>query len=438
MGKASKLVLSLIVVLAGILPTITSTASEEDGGWSGPSPLLEDQIFVIGPPRIDMGESGYAIAAWEKGEPKFCFEACHPNPSKAQIAIREPGSPAFGEEQNIAPGDTHGLEFGIAEDEDLAFFVWHTRKVGIQYRTHSPIVGFGPIQTLADSAKRFSFDIAHDGTAAVSWQENGGPVVSLRAPGGSFETPVPAPLDGIDQLSVAAEGGVAVVDEDDTVDSLEPLAASTMEPGQQSFGPREEIDRLRGFVSWPRIQMADDGTVAVLGDIEKRGDFQIRASVRPPGGAFGPATDITGDLSGSFPEVDADATGRMIVVWQRYRGSHTPRLTAYSDGSGWAPSEPISDDRAGFSWIDVAPAGQTIVGIEGLDDRKFTDALAVTSDDDLAFEDPRLIDRRSARNALVQHDVAISSSGEAVAVWADGLYGRRTQIFVSSLAPSPR
>ena len=419
----------------GILVVVAPVNAGDSPTWSDPQPLLPDDIPVSFP-RVDLGQEGYAVSAWAKGKPAFCTTRCHPESSRVQVAVRMPENAEFDSPRRVGPGDTRGVEFGIAEDENTAVLVWQQRKQGILTRTHSPDTGFSPIEALTDSPRNFSFDIAHDGTAAVSWHDEGETVAVVRPSGGSFGSELSVPLDDEDGVSVAAGGGVAVVDDDDTVDSTELLDVSVLEPGQSGFGPPEQVPGLRGLVSWPRIQMAEDGTVAVLGDVEREGNFQIKTGVRPPGGEFGSAIDITEERMGSFPEVDADSTGRIVAVWQHYRRGKavTPRASSYSTGSGWAPSERIAEPKSGLSHIDMSPSGRTIAGVDNLSPDPFIDALAVISDPEIAFGAPQVILENAARSALVQHDVAIADTGEAIAIWAETPYGGRSQIFVSTLA----
>ena len=412
--------IALLVVAIGAAGAGTAGA----GGpatWTEPASLDAEKHFMRSSPQVDLGDEGYAVVGWDRGfEPISPAErrkrgsAPNPEPLRSMVSVRLSSEETFSTPERIAPGRNSNLRFGVAEDEGISVLAWHRQNVGIQARTHSPETGFGPVQTIAEDAKPyFNFDVARDGSAVLAWRQGGKLRLSFRAPGGDFSEPELGPMKNAWFVSAAVDGGAALGI------GRNRISASVREPGESSFSEPDVIPGIRGIVAGPRIQLSDDGTTAILGDVEDRGDFSILASVRPPGGEFGEAESITGSRDGSFPEVDSDASGRIIAVWTRYgHGGHavSPKVSVY-DG-GWSAPGFVASPAASYSSLDVAPSGVSIVGVDGLEDLPFTDVLASVSNDAIEFAGSEEIEPHAARNELVLHDAAINDAGEAVSVWA--------------------
>jgi hypothetical protein len=435
-GKGSGMGAIAILALAIGAAGAGTAGAGDPAQWTEPARLDPGKHFLRSSPQVDLGDEGYAVAGWDRG-----FEPISPAERRKRglppaldrpqsiVAVRLPSEEAFSTPDRIAPGRTSNLRFGVAEDEGVAVLVWHRDGVGIQARTHSPETGFGPIQTIADDAKPyFNFDIARDGSAVLAWRQGGKLRLSFREPGGDFSEPELGPMKNAWVVSAAVNGGVALGI------GRNRISASVREPGESDFSEEQVIPGISGIVSGPHIQLADDGTAAVLGDVEDHGKFAILASTRPPGGEFGDAESITANRNGSFPEMDSDASGRIIAVWTRYsRMGHavSPKVSIH-DGD-WSEPEFVASPTASYSSLDVAPSGVSIVGVEGLSDLPYLDALASVSNDAIEFAGAEEIEMHSARNESIQHDVAVNDAGEAIAVWPSDPFDP-TRVLVASRA----
>ncbi len=424
-----------VVFVAVFLTGGLAAGAGDDSPWSDPEMLDPEEHELVRVPTVDLGTDGYAVAGWDRGYVPNEFDDAGARrghePLRSVVAVRLPSEEGFSDPGRVAPGRTTALEFGITEDEGAAVLAWHREGTGIQVRTHSPETGWSEVETVAEDAKpTFDFDLASDGSAVLAWRQGGQARLSFREPGGNFSEPEEAPMRNVWELSAASDGGVALAS------GRSRITASVREPGGASFSEPQEIPGIDGIVSYPRLQIAADGTTAVLGDVEDSGKFEILASVRPPGGEFGSPEAITGSKTGAFAEVDADSSGRIVAVWTRHaRFGRTvsPRVSVL-EGEVWSEPGFVAARTSGISSIDVAPSGRSIVGVEGLDSRRFSDALASTSDESIAFTGAEEIAAHQGDNALVQHDVAINDSGEAVSVWAtsdDGV----SRVMVSTRPP---
>lgn len=117
--------------------------------------------------------------------------------------------------------------------------------------------------------------------------------------------------------------------------------------------------------SQPRLAIDGSGTAVVVW----RALGSIHVATRPRGGEFGPATSLDPRVTqDDFPELAVSAAGHAVVVWERRIAPRTIRVIASvrPPGGGFGPARPISPPhrvRIELTFPELAP--QVAVGDDG-------------------------------------------------------------------------
>lgn len=181
----------------------------------------------------------------------------------------------------------------------------------------------------------YTVGLADDGTAVVVWRAFDGDrqvvTASTRAPDGTFGPAqiLSAPDEGAppDGLAVNRAGGAIV-----TWGSRGAIVASERGPGG-TFGPAFAVSGPEDQDAAPRgVELNDAGGAVITWQTGAR-PTQIRAAIRPPGGAFARITiGQVQQTGGSYvhPEGALDSRGNAAFVW---RGGNA-LLGAYRTAEG--------------------------------------------------------------------------------------------------------
>jgi hypothetical protein len=219
-----------------------------------------------------------------------------------------------------------------------------------------------------------------DGTAIVAFQratctlssereecEGGELMYSARPPGGGFSPPRAIPGDpGTVNLLVDPEigfdaSGNAIAVWDSRAGSIGQVRYSIRPAGGQ-FGPVQSIQGPEsGSDRAASVAVARDGRAVVTFIRSTEGKSEIWYAVRPPGGSFGvpkPMTDDPG--AGNIndgPEVRIDDLGGAIAIWSSVA---TVRYAVLSAGSGeFSSTQTI--EKGGSGELAMAPSGAAAV-----------------------------------------------------------------------------
>ncbi len=142
-----------------------------------------------------------------------------------------------------------------------------------------------------------------------------------------------------------------------TAFSLAPSAAAA--PQGPWLLPAINLSAAEQDAEEARIAVAPDGTATVVWERDNGTDSIIQASVRPPGGEFGPPEDLSAPGADSFaPEIAVGPDGRVTAVWVREVGANRVVQSATSaPGGGFAPPGDVSSPTGEASPPQVAIAG---------------------------------------------------------------------------------
>jgi hypothetical protein len=137
-----------------------------------------------------------------------------------------------------------------------------------------------------------------------------------------------------------------------------PFTAPQAVPGQPGAG---------GFVTGVQLAVDPAGRAVVTWKAEGS-TVGVRYALRPPAGAFGAATAMSGDpgsADAGRPAVAADGTGRVLAAWSSTDGSDTRlRYARAAPGAPFGPVQSLPDPPEGAGnqvAADLAPGGTGIV-----------------------------------------------------------------------------
>ncbi len=228
------------------------------------------------------------------------------------------------------------------------------------------------------------------GDAAAVWQGfngvNGIIQGSARAAGGSFDAPVDVSAGG----ATANSPQVALDPVGDAVAvwSRSGVAQAATRPAGGSFGAPVGLSAASTSVSDAHVAVDTAGDAIAVWRIFDGTNFIVQAAVRPAGGAFGAAVNLTADGHDAFaPDVAMDPAGDAVVVWFRYNGT-SQVIQAAARPAGGSFSSPVDVSQN-------APAGSFFPHV-AMD--QAGDAVAVWY-------------RSNGSNNIVQASVAPAASG---------------------------
>ena len=252
----------------------------------------------------------------------------------AHAVTRPAGAATFGPAQQIATGINPGLQMDVDFTRNGAILlVWGRgfgRGIGVVRKPaggqfeQQEIIGAG-----GDSPRG---SIGEDGTAAVTWHQQGQPAVVAVKPAGaaSWEGPtgLGAPVGPLSQPNVAVDAGgntLAIwIDEQRRINArLRPAGAG------QGFGPVDQLADLPGdaygteFFGPPQLAMDAAGNATLLfSQINGGGDpqtgWRLFSAYRPAGQAFGQPAAISPEGEHAVRARLAVAPdGTAIATWQQ-------------------------------------------------------------------------------------------------------------------------
>ena len=326
--------MKMIVVTAALASVLLGAAiSPASGAPQGPWVLPAVDISAAGESAFDhyvaTGPDGTTTAVWKRSDGSDVI---------VQAATRPPGG-SFGSPVDLsAPGqDADDPRLAVSPDGTVTV-VW-TRSDGIsavvQSATRLPGGPFGtPVDLSASGQSASNPDVATagDGTTTVAWQRSDGAnqivQAATRPPGGSFGIPVDLSPSGVSAFApdvAASSDGTTVV----CWTRSGQLETATRPPGG-SFGPGAFVSANTVELARTSVAVAPDGTTTAVWQGTVGSDSVIQSATRPPGGSFGPVSDLSAvgqDAAFSNPtsgrsQISTGPDGETTVVWTRSNGSN--------------------------------------------------------------------------------------------------------------------
>lgn|GEM_PF-2159252 len=264
-----------------------------------------------------------------------------------------------------------------------------------------------------------------NGDVAAVWVTAAGIVqLSVRPAGGLFEAPVNVSAAGAGNAHVAidAAGGVVVVWEIPAATPPSTVQAA-VRPAGQGFQPIQTLSTPGDEAREPQLAMDGAGNVVVVW-LKTAGIVQ--ASVRAAGGSFvGPftistLTPLPVEQAQQGPQVAIDPAGNATVVWTntnlRVRAVMR-RAGASFAGATFSTAANVFNGPLGVLGARVAmnPAGEAVAVWQTVQGGGNSTVNSASSFGGAAFGTMALVSPTGQN--LTSPQVALSQSGEAIAVW---------------------
>jgi hypothetical protein len=356
------------------------------GGFS--APLDVATIGTAAAPqglRLAVSPAGAIAIAWLQKDPSSLID---PNQFSVVASVRPAGG-GFSAPHVVSPSPlvagNNSSEPQLAIDEvGGVTAIWHYFDgTGSVIQTARRVAGgeFETPQTLtADADEAFSPDVAvaPDGDTVAVWSQLDGLdrriAESSRPAGGAFGAPLELSEAGgkafSPQVAIAPGGDVTVAWERVNSEGFSVIQAST---GTFAGGLGAPVDlSATGANAFdPSLAINSGGAATVVWKRFDGSNFVAQGSVRPAGGGFSPAVDLSaGGEDAVLPLVAMDAAGDGTAAWSRSDGANRivqaagydadpPTLRDLSIPSQTMVGVPVSFSVQPF---DVWPIASTIFG----------------------------------------------------------------------------
>ncbi len=196
-----------------------------------------------------------------------------------------------------------------------------------------------PVQTLSayglnSSVVQVGIDDA--GTATAAWSEAGALLVVRRPEAGKFVEPQSLATSGVSEASLdVASNGKAVIAFSGGMAGGE-LIVAVRNAANSDFGPPEVLvpEGDPSFVTGAEAKISESGRAVVVWTSDTTGEpTRIMGALSDPTGDFGSSDVIDSGANLQNPEVDVDATGRALAVWDHTAASVPDEIVAAAAGA---------------------------------------------------------------------------------------------------------
>jgi hypothetical protein len=332
-------------------------------------------------PEVAFDRFGDAIAAWHEFHGKDSVRA----------AFRPKGG-RFGASVQISKAGVAARNPQVAFDRSGdAFVLWNAndlsggRRQVVQVAMR-PVHGrFGnPVDLSVGNGQVGEPRLAVDGAgdAVALWRQcnnnvfgcdNGGTYIvraAIRPAGGRFGPPVSLSAAGNDaqDLQVAIDNSGGAVAVWDRFNGTSPAIESAQRPPGGTFGPTTDL--TTGALN-PQVAMDAAGDAIVGWEKDAANDKSIvQTAMRPAGGTFAAPQNITGPVTEANLALTMNSSGRAVTAWQGCPSGHIPC-------SRWVVRAAVRRPGASFTApVVVSPTRQDSL-FPGLAINAAGDALAI-------------------------------------------------------------
>jgi hypothetical protein len=295
------------------------------GGSFGPPVDLSGAGQHAGAQVVAMNPAGDAVVAWTRSDGTKL---------RVQASVRPAGG-SFQPAVELSLAGQHGQSPSVAIDDAGNAIVAWARSNGtntiIQASRRPAGQSFGPagdVSAAGQDAAGPSVVMNASGEAIVGWVRSDGTNSraqwSYRAQGGVFTTPqdlsaagqnAASPLFGIDD----AGNAVALWSRSN---GTNPIVQAATRPAGGTFGPGVDLSEPGQTANLYDVAMNGAGHAVTVWNRSNGTNTIVQASVRSPGGAFGPPKDLSAPGgNGADPAAGIDDQGNAVAFWQRYNGT---------------------------------------------------------------------------------------------------------------------
>lgn len=421
----------LAVLVAGL-----SSASPVHAAatWSAPF-ALSGADTVPGEPRLAMDGRGDAVVAWITPDSRGVVRA----------RLRAPGG-SFGAPVTLSPPGVVANDLDAAIDaKGDAVVAWTGGDAAaapiLQASTRPAGATFGPAVTVSDPdiVGRPEVGMSDTGEIVMAWPSfpplaaETVEMTSIRPSAeGAFGPPTPLPGSvGDGALDVAPDGTAVIAWRFVDDQAMGQAAASVRDPGG-SFGPVAVLSSLPDGVTDPRAAAGPNGSATVVWeryvrDESDRADpIAVQAATRAPGSEFSAGADVNpaGTIA-RHAALDTDPRGRTTVAWSeddaRIRAATRPFR-----GTFGAPVTITAGD--GLIRLASDAAGDTAMALVRFDAR----VLATVRPNGGAFAPPTAVSDPTLFAGVAS--IGVGSATDAAVAWTQS-DGTHAQVSASLLGP---
>jgi hypothetical protein len=290
--------------------------------------------------ELAVNASGDLALAWTSRDPE---SAVDPSAAFVEASVRPAGGafsePAVVSPQAVAAGERATLA-GVAIDAaGEAIVAWDHEAAEheiVEAASRPPGGSFSAGQEvnppLAAGEDAVSPDLAVDaaGDLTVVWvlaTASTDVVEASDLSGGLFSAPVALSEAGEKSFLpeiATSPGGVTTVIWQRAEESNGVIQGRTRSGPGAGFSPPEDVSTAgAGAVFGPRLAINESGEAIVAWSGSGGLEEVVRASIRKPGGGFGPATEISASGPGAMlPAAALDSAGDATVLWPRSNGAN--------------------------------------------------------------------------------------------------------------------
>jgi hypothetical protein len=229
-----------------------------------------------------------------------------------------------------------------------------------------------PVQTLRVYSSPASFvEVGLDdrGTATVAWTEGGALMVATRVEGGKFAEPQTIAPAYVSEVSLdVAPNGKAVVAFAGGMTEGEVMAAVRTSAGRD-FGRAQVLvpDGDPSFSSDPEAKISEAGRAVIVWASRTTGEPEsIMGATSDPAGSFASAEPIVTGAGVQNPQVDVDASGRALAVWDHTAAGSPNEVVVASAGTSGGFGAPVVvetlEQGPGAPDVAVNASGDAVLG----------------------------------------------------------------------------
>lgn len=321
--------------------TVQAATRAVDGNWTSPVDL-STTARDGSEPEVAMDAAGNAYAIW-----------AHSDGANVRIeATTRAAGGAWQTPVDISAAGRNALGPRLAVDAaGNAIAVWFRfdGTANIVQAALRPAGGSWQAATNLSAAGRDARipDVAVNpqGVAVAIWQRSNGTNLIIQAashnPGGAWSAPVDLSAAGQDagapQVAIDPNGGaVAVWDR-------QLIVQSSVRPPGSAWQAPTNVSAGCGVPPVPRVAVAPQGTAAVVWTCFVGSSTAVQASLRPAGGGWDPAFNLTPGGSALTPQVTFDQQGKAIAIWT-IAGRWVIQSASRPAGGGWQPAVDVTSN----------------------------------------------------------------------------------------------
>ena len=397
--------------------------------------------------RVAMDDAGHTVAVWQRQESN--------GPGLGvQASTRELGA-GFSAPVDLS---THAQNpvVAITPGGEAIVAWWHFENPPgvyvLEASTRRPGGSFSPPEPVAALPKsvqtsEIQLEVSPTGDAVLAWTSREPEAefskatfveASIRSAGGGFSEPeilslepefdsedASAPSAAIDAAGDAvvawqfAEVEEVEVEPGVFEELTEVQIEAAVRPAGGEFSEPERLSEEGANAFSPAVAMDSAGNAIAVWTRGEGEEFTVQASVRPAGGPFPPAEDLSKAGADSFsPDIAMTPSGAATAVWvQSEEGEEGLEATMLPPGGEFTSPDEISSEGEEplFPSLAVGSAGNAVVVWSGRSEGSQV-ARAVTRSGGGAFSAPAAISPTEPE-CCFHPDAAVDGVGNAVAIW---------------------